>query len=213
MVFARWHKKSEELTAKKLTGIDKKYGLKWQKTQVEKIKTRLTYKNLSENSEEDKKCLIDDKNTASGSLSPSFKKKYPQVQEKLVNVKSKLAKKTETAKNTASLISSDIKEELPHIKDKASSLKRNLSQKKIATEEAELGDPEDKKPSVFDEKVSTLKRNMSQKGKAIKDASSEWNSTLTKNVLEKKQAIKEATADWKEKSLAIVQRKKPEKGP
>jgi hypothetical protein len=51
-----------------------------------------------------------------------------------------------------------------------------------------------------------------EKGKSIKDASSGWNSTLAKNVSEKKQAIKEATADWKEKSLAIVQRKKPDQG-
>jgi len=215
MILARCHKKSEELSAKKLTGIDKKYGLKWQKNQVEKIKTRLTFKNLPEKSEENQECPGESKTTRLSSLSPRFKKKYPQVQEKLLNVKTKLAKKTETAKNTASLITSDIKEELPHIKNKANSLKRNLSHKKLATEEEpNLGDTAaDKKPSVFDDRVSTLKRNMSQKGQAIKDASSEWNSTLTKNVLEKKQAIKEATVDWKERSLAIVQRKKPEQGP
>lgn len=211
MVLSRWHKKSEELTEKKLTGIDKKYGLKWQKAQVEKMKARLTSKNLSEKPEEDQGCLIDE--AKSSSLSPSFKRKFPQVQETLVNVKQKLRKKSETAKNTASLITSDIKQELPHIKDKANSLKRNLSKKKIVEDETDLADIKDKKSSVLEEKVSTLKRNMSEKGKSIKDASSGWNSTLAKNVSEKKQAIKEATADWKEKSLAIVQRKKPEQGP
>jgi len=211
MVLSRWHKKSGELTEKKLTGIDKNYGLKWQKNQVGKIRARLTSKNLAEKSDKDQEVLIDD--TRSTSLSPTFKKKYPQVQEKLLNVKHQLAKKSETAKNTASLITSDIKQELPHIKDKANSIKRNLSQKKIAEDEIDLADIKDKKPSVLEEKVSTLKRNMSERGKSIKDASSAWNSTLTKNISEKKQAIKEATADWKEKSLAIVQRKKPEQGP
>ena len=42
MVLSRWHKKSGELSEKKISGIDKKFGLKWQKTQVGKIKARLT---------------------------------------------------------------------------------------------------------------------------------------------------------------------------
>ena len=209
MVFSRWHKNSDELTGKKISGIDKKFGLKWQKAQVGKIKARLTSKNLVEKSEGDE--ISSNESKQPSSLSPSFKRKYPRLKEKLVIVKHQFAKKSETAKNTANLITSDIKQELPHIKNKANSLKRNLSQKKLV--EDDLADIKDKNPSVFEKKVSTLKRSMSEKGKSIKDTSSAWNSTLTKNVTQKKQAIKEATADWKEKSLAIVQRKKPEQGP
>ena len=199
-VLSRWQNKSTEVTEKKLTGINKKFGPKWQKDQVEKLKARLRPKTAPEQ----------EKNTQENttSLSPKLKTKLPQLQEKFVNIQQQLAKKSEVAKATANLITSDIREEVPHVKNKANSLRRSLSQRKVVPPSME-----NKAPISFDAKLSTLKKNVTEKGKSIKDASSEWNANLTKNVASKKQAFIEATADWQQKSRDIVQQIKPKQGP
>ena len=197
------YKRSEESNGTKLAGIRKKYGVKWPKAQVEKIKDLVGFTRAAGDNDRTEPITgkVDENSTS------SCAKKSSRMQEKYCTIKRKICSKGQTVKTTASLISSDIKQEIPFLKNKANPLKQN-------DPESHMDEcPDGKKSFAFDEKVSTLKRSLSQKGKTLLEASSDLNSKFAKNVSEKKAIIKETTKSWQRKSWGKIDQNIKEKGP